>query len=87
MHKLLIMACDSAKKYAIRRLYGMTNCKDYRTAMEKYLFEQRVYKNSDCNIDTSCFESTECGTPAQAQSITCNITTVDSTSCTITITE
>jgi len=77
---------ETVRKYANQKLYGIKNCNDILCNVKKFLFEQRVYQNSNCNADTSCFDST---TPVKdtGTTITCNVGVTDTTSCNITITE
>lgn len=77
---------DTIKKWANQKLYGIENCDNILKDVKEYLYEQRVYQNTNCNIDTSCFNSNPCQKDA-GTTITCNIGITVVEACTITITE
>lgn len=77
---------DTIKKYANQRLYGISNCNDILCEVEEFIYEQRIYQNTDCNVDTSCFKSDKVEKDS-GTIINCNIIVNSVDSCNITITE
>ena len=89
---------ELVRKYANQRLYGIKDCEEILCDVENYLFQQRVYQNPDCNIDTSCFDSTSLRFPGiiiggggdssiDPVDIVCTTTITEVLLCNITITE
>lgn len=89
---------ELVRKYANQRLYGIKDCEEILCDVETYLFQQRVYQNPDCNIDTSCFESVTLRFPGiitggggdssiDPVDIICTTTITEVLLCNITITE
>ena len=77
---------DTIKKWANQKLYGIENCDNILKDVKQYLFEQRVYQNSDCNINTSCFKNDACSQQASVV-ITCNTGISNIDNCTTIIAE